>query len=88
LKGVAASDGEVLACGPAGSVIVFNGSVWHGHGANRSARCRRSVQGAFIPRESRAAIDQASRMRPEAYERIGDLAKYILDVPTRNRSVE
>jgi hypothetical protein len=80
LKGAAASGGEVLACGPAGSVIVFNGSVWHGHGANHSARSRRSVQGAFIPRESRAAIDQASRMRPETYERIGDLAKYVLDV--------
>jgi ectoine hydroxylase-related dioxygenase (phytanoyl-CoA dioxygenase family) len=23
--------GQVLACGPAGSMIVFNGSVWHGH---------------------------------------------------------
>jgi len=28
--------GEVLACGPAGSMIFFNGSVWHGHSANRS----------------------------------------------------
>jgi hypothetical protein len=61
-------------------VIVFNGSVWHGHGTHRSARCRRSVQGAFTPRESRAAIDQAARMRPETFERIGALAKDILDV--------
>jgi hypothetical protein len=71
---------EVLACGSAGSVIIFNGSVWHGHTANRSTRCRRSIQGAFIPRESRQAIDQASRMRPETFERISDLAKYLLDV--------
>jgi hypothetical protein len=74
------SYGEVLACGPAGSVIIFNGSVWHGHTANRSPRRRRSIQGAFIPREARAAMDQASRMRPETFERIADLAKYILDV--------
>jgi hypothetical protein len=73
-------DGEVLACGPAGSIIIFNGSVWHGHTANRSTRRRRSIQGAFIPREARAAIDQASRMRPETFERIGDLAKYVLDI--------
>jgi hypothetical protein len=73
-------DGEVLACGPAGSVILFNGSVWHGYTANRSTRRRRSIQGAFIPREARAAINQASRMRPETFERIGDLAKYVLDV--------
>ena len=35
--------GEVLACGPAGSIIVFNGSVWHGNSANSSSRCRRSI---------------------------------------------
>src|SRR5262245_4864292 len=42
-----ACEGEVLACGPVGSIILFNGSVWHGHTANRSARRRRSIQGAF-----------------------------------------
>jgi Phytanoyl-CoA dioxygenase (PhyH) len=26
--------GQVSACGPAGSVIIYNGSVWHGHGPN------------------------------------------------------
>jgi ectoine hydroxylase-related dioxygenase (phytanoyl-CoA dioxygenase family) len=75
-----AAGDEVRACGPARSVIIFNGSVWHGHSANRSTRCRRSLQGAFIPREARAAIDQASRMRPETFERIGDLARFILNV--------
>jgi hypothetical protein len=75
-----AAGDEVLACGPAGSVIIFNGSVWHGHTANRSTRRRRSVQGAFIPREASAAIDQTSRMRPETFERIGDLARYVLNV--------
>src|SRR5262249_42734945 len=64
-------DGEVLACGPAGSVLIFNGSVWHGHTANRSTRCRRSIQGAFIPRQARASIDQASRMRTGTFDRIG-----------------
>jgi hypothetical protein len=75
-----AAGDEVLACGPAGSVIIFNGSVWHGHTANRSTGRRRSVQGAFIPREARAAIDQTSRMRPETFERIGELARYVLNV--------
>jgi hypothetical protein len=78
--GARAAGDEVLACGPVGSVIIFNGSAWHGHSANRSIRRRRSVQGAFVPREARAAIDQASRMRPETFERIGDLAKYVLDI--------
>src|SRR3954469_16492022 len=29
-------EGQVVACGPAGSVIVYNGSVRHGHTANSS----------------------------------------------------
>ncbi len=40
--------GQVLACAPAGSMIVFNGSVWHGHTVNRTAAPRRSIQGACI----------------------------------------
>src|SRR5215510_1486380 len=71
---------EVLALGSAGSMIIFNGSVWHGHSDNKSARRRRSIQGAFIPREARAAINQAARIRPETFERIGLLARYILNV--------
>jgi ectoine hydroxylase-related dioxygenase (phytanoyl-CoA dioxygenase family) len=84
-----ACGGQVLACGPAGSIIIFDGSVWHGHTANRSPRRRRSIQGAFIPREARSANDQAARIRPETLRRIGALAKYVLDVgpghPTRGR---
>jgi ectoine hydroxylase-related dioxygenase (phytanoyl-CoA dioxygenase family) len=40
---------ELLACGDAGSMIIFHASVWHGFTANRSPAPRRSVQGAFIP---------------------------------------
>jgi hypothetical protein len=80
LTNATGADDGVLACGPAGSVIIFNGSVWHGHAANRSTKRRRSIQGAFIPREARASTDQAARMRPETIKRIGDLAKYVLDV--------
>jgi ectoine hydroxylase-related dioxygenase (phytanoyl-CoA dioxygenase family) len=72
--------GQVAACGPAGSILIFDGSVWHGHGANRSAGRRRSIQGAPIPREARAAVDQAARIRPETSRRIGDLAKYVLNL--------
>jgi hypothetical protein len=66
------------ACGPAGSMIVFNGSIWHGHGANQTERPRRSIQGAYIRRGAKPAIDLASRMRPETLSRIGPLARYLL----------
>lgn len=73
-------EGQVLACGPAGSVIIYNGSVWHGHTANRCGEPRRSIQGAYIHRETEPAINQAARIRPETLGRIGHLAKYVLAV--------
>lgn len=68
------------ACGKAGSLIVFNGSVWHGHTANSTNAPRRSIQGAFIPRDAQSAIDFKSRMRPETLARISPLAKYLLAI--------
>jgi hypothetical protein len=71
-------DGQVQACGEAGSLLVFDGSTWHGHTANTSTGARRSIQGAFIPRGGRAATDFAGRMRPETRERLGPLAQHLL----------
>jgi ectoine hydroxylase-related dioxygenase (phytanoyl-CoA dioxygenase family) len=70
--------GQVSACGAAGSLVVFSGSTWHGHTANISNGPRRSLQGAFIPRDGRAATDFAARMQPETRARIGPLAKQVL----------
>jgi hypothetical protein len=78
---VADYEGQALACGPAGSIIIYNGSTWHGHTANRSAQPRRSIQGAFIRREAQSAVNQRTRIRPETLERIGGLAKYLLALP-------
>ena len=73
-------ESETLACGPAGSLIIFNGSVWHSHTANRSQRRRRSLQGHFIPRDARASVDHAARINPEVLGRIGNMARYILAI--------
>ena len=74
----AARAGEVLACGAAGSLLVFNGSVWHGHSTNSSSGPRRSLQGAFIPCDGRAATDLAARMQSETRARLGPLARQVL----------
>ncbi len=71
-------DRQILACGPAGSLLIFNGSAWHGHTANTSAGSRRSLQGAFIPREGRAGTNFAVRMQPETRARLGPLARHVL----------
>ena len=72
--------GQVLACGPAGSMIVFNGSVWHGHTLNRGSQPRRSIQGAYIRRGAGSGENLPARMIPETLSRIGPLAKYLLAV--------
>jgi hypothetical protein len=72
--------GEALACGETGSLLVFNGSTWHGHTPNTSNAPRRSIQGAFIPRGGRAAIDFGGRMRSDTYERLRPLARQVLAI--------
>lgn len=72
--------GQMLACGSAGSMIVYNGSVWHGHARNRSGEPRRSVQGAYIRRDAESGENLPARMLPETLARIGPLAKYVLAV--------
>ena len=71
-------DGQVLASGPAGSLIIFNGSTWHGYTANTSDAPRRSVQGAFIPRDGRAGTDFSARMQPDTRARLAPLAHHVL----------
>jgi hypothetical protein len=68
------------ACGAAGSIIVFNGSIWHGHGPNKTNRPRRSIQGAYIRRSGESGANLPRRMLPETPDRIGTLAKYLLTV--------
>ena len=72
--------GQTLACGPPGSMIVFNGSVWHGHTVNRSGQLRRSIQGAYIRRGAESGENLPARMSPETLSRISPLAKYLLAV--------
>jgi hypothetical protein len=73
-------DGQVLACGMAGSVAIFNASIWHGHTANDSDVDRRSIQGYFVPRSARSGWNVAARMKAETLDRIGSLARYLLAV--------
>jgi len=82
LRNDAQADDEnrILACGPAGSMIVYNSSVWHGHTANSSDKPRRSIQGAYIRREAQSGVNLIERMRPETLARISPLAKYVLAV--------
>jgi hypothetical protein len=77
---------QILACGPVGSIVIFNASVWHGYSANKSNTPRRSIAAHFVPREAQASPDDPSQhTRPETLLRISDLAKYVLNVGTSNK---
>lgn len=69
---------HVLACGTPGSLLIFNGSAWHDHGANTSSAPRRSIQGAFIPRTGRAGTDFSGRMQPETRARLSPITRHVL----------
>jgi len=59
--------------------------VWHGYTANKSNTPRLSIAAHFVPREAEASPDDPSqRTRLETLQRIGDLAKYVLNVGTSN----
>jgi hypothetical protein len=72
--------GEVLACGQAGSMIIFNGAIWHAHTANSTTEQRRSIQGYFVRRNAQSGMDFSVRMHPETLSRIGLLARYLLSI--------
>jgi len=77
---VSAYENQVVACGASGSMIIYNGSVWHGHTANSSGKPRRSIQGAYIRREARSWGNLPARMSSDTLARISPLAKYLLDI--------
>ena len=58
--------GQVLACGPVGSMIVFNGWVWHGHTANCPDEPRRSIQGAYTRRKATSGFDLPANAKRNA----------------------
>jgi ectoine hydroxylase-related dioxygenase (phytanoyl-CoA dioxygenase family) len=72
-------------CGPRATMILYNGSVVHGHGPNRTDRPRRSIQGAFVRRDA-AGFGLAERMSPATRERIGPLAAYLIVVESPSPS--
>jgi len=60
----------------AGSVLVFNGHLWHSGTANKSNRSRRVLQCSFVGRDE----VRFSRIKVDAPERLSPVARYILCV--------
>lgn len=78
---VAPHPGEIIACGPAGSMILFDASTWHGYTANTTSAGRRSLQATFIPRIGRPATDFLARMQPSTLARLDATAREVIGIP-------
>ncbi len=60
----------------AGSVLVFNGHLWHSGTANKSNRSRRVLQCSFVGRDE----VRFTRIKVDSPERLSPVAHYILGV--------
>jgi ectoine hydroxylase-related dioxygenase (phytanoyl-CoA dioxygenase family) len=65
---------------PAGSVVVFNGHLWHSGTTNESERPRRVIHAAFVRRDQPQQTDQRAFIRPETRARLDAAARHLLDV--------
>lgn len=70
--------GEVIGCGDAGMMILFDGAIWHGHTANVTPHARRSIQGYFVRRNARSGFDFRNGLLPAIRSRMAPLARYLL----------
>lgn len=71
---------ERLLVGPAGTVVIFNGHLWHGGTRNRTARPRRGLTMSFCRRDEPQQTDQRALIRKAVYDRLSPAARFILDV--------
>lgn len=70
---------ETLLLAPAGTVVVFNGHVWHGGTTNRSADRRRSINAYFTRRHNGQQLQQSTFVTPEVLGQLSAAARFILD---------
>ena len=75
------NEGDVcFAAAPAGSVLVFNGSLLHGASLNRSGARRRGLHCAWVVRSKPQQTDQLKYLRRSTALRLTALGRYLLDV--------
>jgi ectoine hydroxylase-related dioxygenase (phytanoyl-CoA dioxygenase family) len=72
--------GEVKLLGRAGTVVIFNGHLWHGGTQNTTDRPRRALHSYFCRRGRKQQLDQRAYARPETLARLSPAARHILGV--------
>lgn len=70
---------EELVLAPAGSLVLFNGHLWHGGTQNQSGKRRRALHAYFTRRTNPQQLDQAAFIRAETQDRLSAAARFVLD---------
>jgi ectoine hydroxylase-related dioxygenase (phytanoyl-CoA dioxygenase family) len=70
---------EVRVTGTAGTLVVFNGYLWHGGTLNATDVPRRGVFQVYSRRDVERQNDQAAALDAALAERLSPAARYILD---------
>jgi ectoine hydroxylase-related dioxygenase (phytanoyl-CoA dioxygenase family) len=71
---------QIQLTGKAGTVVVFNGHLWHGGTQNRTDKPRRAMHSYFALRHLPQQLDQQTYLRPETYKRLTPAQHFILDI--------
>ncbi|EST27153.1 phytanoyl-CoA dioxygenase family protein [Streptomyces roseochromogenus] len=71
---------ETLIVAPAGSLIMFNGHLWHGGTTNKSGEPRQALHAYFTRRSNPQQLDQATFIRNDTLARLSVAARFLLDV--------
>jgi ectoine hydroxylase-related dioxygenase (phytanoyl-CoA dioxygenase family) len=71
---------EELLLGSAGTVVIFNGHLWHGGTRNRTGHPRRGMTMSFCRRDVPQQLDQAAHVRAAVHDRLSPAARFVLDV--------
>lgn len=74
------SPAEVTLDVPAGTIVVFDGHLWHGGTANRTGRRRRMLHVAFVAREHPQQLNQRAHVHDQTIRRLSPAARLLLDL--------
>lgn len=69
---------EHVMCGAAGTMVLFNAAIWHGHTANVTSHQPRSIQGYFVRRDARQGFDFRSNLPEHVQARMTSRARRLL----------
>jgi hypothetical protein len=76
----AAHPDQVLVEAPRGSLMVFNGYLWHGGTENTTDELRRGVFSFYVRRDQPRKYDQGALLDEATRSRLSPEARYVLDV--------